>query len=317
MKCPGLDSRYLSPDGIAPLVQKFSPEVIGKSVRGEAIPLLTLGNGPIRILAWSQMHGNESTTTRALADFLNGCLMGELDQLLSEVTLKIIPQLNPDGSRDYSRTNAAGADLNRDFVNLSQPESRALWSVFEQFNPDFCFNLHDQRTIFGAGETGKPATVSFLAPSYDHQKSMNPVRKRAVEVICAINEKLQKEIPGCVGRFDDGFNPQCVGDAFTAKGAATILFEAGHFRADYHRHTTRKLIFKSLVWALEYIGSTVFGKNRLADYLLIPQNKICFYDIVYKNVKINYDSNVLITNFAVQYREEPFEGDMRFVAEIA
>ena len=33
------------------------------------------------------------------------------------------------------------------------------------FNPKFCFNLHDQRTIFGVEGTKNPATISFLAPS--------------------------------------------------------------------------------------------------------------------------------------------------------
>jgi hypothetical protein len=36
----------------------------------------------------------------------------------------------------------------------------------------------------------------------------------------------------------------------------------------------------------------------------IPHNKICFYDFIYKNIKINYDNNKIITNFALQFREE-------------
>ena len=46
----------------------------------------------------------------------------------------------------------------------------------------------------------------------------------------------------------------------------------------------------------------------------IPQNKVVFYDIVYKNVKINYDGIVKITNFAIQFIEELLENKICFGA---
>jgi len=107
------------------------------------------GTGKIKILLWSQMHGNESTTTKALIDFLN-LLNGDSDlakKLLEKFTFCCIPMLNPDGAKLYTRENANKVDLNRDSKDLSQPESRVLRETFEHFEPDFCFNLHDQRTI--------------------------------------------------------------------------------------------------------------------------------------------------------------------------
>src|SRR5688500_4981893 len=43
-------------------------EVIGQSLLGRDIRAVTYGNGPTRVLLWSQMHGDESTATMALAD---------------------------------------------------------------------------------------------------------------------------------------------------------------------------------------------------------------------------------------------------------
>jgi hypothetical protein len=106
----------------------------------------------------------------------------------------------------YTRENANGIDLNRDAQHLSQPESQVLRQAFDNFKPDYCFNMHDQRTIYGAGTTGKPATVSFLAPSYNQKCEFNDARLRAVDVIVAMNNELQKYIPGQIGRFDDTFN---------------------------------------------------------------------------------------------------------------
>jgi murein tripeptide amidase MpaA len=66
--------------------------------------------------------------------------------------------LNPDGADMYTRLNANEVDLNRDSQNLTQPESKVLREIFDLFQPHYCFNLHDQRTIL---RPVKPATVSF------------------------------------------------------------------------------------------------------------------------------------------------------------
>ena len=173
IKEPSLQGRYITLDSIASLLNKLNTnnelEIIGKSVLDKPIYKYQIGTGNIKILFWSQMHGNESTTTKALFDFLN-LLKSDSDvarKLLNSFTFCCIPMLNPDGAKLYTRVNANKVDLNRDSQNLSQPESRVLRATFENFKPDFCYNLHDQRTIFGVGSTRKPATISFLAPAYN------------------------------------------------------------------------------------------------------------------------------------------------------
>jgi hypothetical protein len=224
--------------------------------------------------------------------------------------------VNPDGAKLYTRENANQIDLNRDAQLLSQPESEILRACFNLFQPHFCYNLHDQRTIFGAGDSGKPATVSFLAPSFNAERDINFVRQKAINVIAAMNETLQKHIPNQIGRFDDAFNINCIGDTFQYLNVPTILFEAGHFQCDYQREETRKFIFFAFLSSFEYIGENDIVINRSDDYLNIPQNKVVFYDFVCKNVKINYDTNIIITNFAIQFKESLFENKIRFDAYI-
>ncbi|MGA0942670.1 MAG: M14 family zinc carboxypeptidase, partial [Flavobacteriaceae bacterium] len=63
-------SRYLPPDVLFQVLKEHAElEKIGHSVEGRPIYALRLGKGPVKLLAWSQMHGNESTTTRGLFDF--------------------------------------------------------------------------------------------------------------------------------------------------------------------------------------------------------------------------------------------------------
>ena len=318
-----LFGRYITLKDIEPLLAKINTnnqvQIIGHSVLGKPIYKYQLGTGSKRILLWSQMHGNESTTTKALFDLLN--LLNSdselANKLLSEFTFCCLPMVNPDGALLYTRENANKVDLNRDSQVLSQPESLVLRQTFDNFKPDYCYNLHDQRTIFGVGdEIQKPATVSFLAPSYNEAREINDVRAKAIEVIVAMNVVLHEFIPNQVGRFDDSFNINCIGDTFQSLNVPTILIEAGHFHDDYDREVTRKYIFIALLSGLKCIYENDIVINKIEDYLNISHNKICFYDFIYKNIKINYDNNKLITNFALQYKEELIDNQILFNAYI-
>lgn len=317
-----IQGRYITLEHIEPILNRLNTNnqllEIGKSVLGKSIYEYQIGQGTTRIFLWSQMHGNESTTTKGLFDFLN-LLHGDTDfakQLLNNFTFCCIPILNPDGATLYTRANANGVDLNRDSQDLTQPESKILRNTFERFKPDYCFNLHDQRTIFGVDMSAKPATMSFLAPSYNEEREINDSRLKAINVIAGINQVLQKYIPGQVGRFDDSFNINCIGDTFQYLGVPTILFEAGHYPNDYEREQTRKYVFISLVSAFSTISENDIVINRIEDYLNISQNNPVFCDFLYKNVKINYDGNEKIINFAAQYKEELIDGQIWFNAYI-
>ena len=319
-----LKGRYITLNDIEPLLLKFNYEnqvqIIGKSVLGKPIYKYELGTGKTKVLLWSQMHGNESTTTKALFDFLN-LINGNSEfakDLLDEFTFCCLPMLNPDGALLYTRENANKIDLNRDAQHLTQPESKLLRSTFESFKPDYCYNLHDQRTIYGIeSDAIRPATVSFLAPAYNENRDVNEVRSKAMQVIVAMNKILQEFIPNQVGRFDDSFNINCVGDTFQFLKVPTILIEAGHYQGDYNREFTRKFVFIALVEGLKKIHENDIVINKIEDYMNIPHNKICFYDFIYKNIKINYDNTKIITNFALQFKEEIIDNQLVFNAYTA
>ncbi|RYJ52100.1 peptidase M14 [Flavobacterium petrolei] len=318
-----IHGRYITLDSIEPLLQKLNTnnqlQIIGKSVLGKSIYSYEIGEGKTKIFLWSQMHGNESTTTKALFDFLNVLQSGSqlAQQLLNTFTFCSIPMLNPDGATLYTRENANKVDLNRDSQALTQPESKILREVFESFKPDYCFNLHDQRTIFGVSDTGKPATLSFLAPSYNEEREVNESRLKAINLIASINEELQKYLPNQIGRFDDSFNINCIGDTFQYLGVPTLLFEAGHFANDYQREETRKYVFMALISSFTILSENDIVSNGIDKYLNIPQNKVVFYDLMYKNIKINYDGIEIITNFAAQYKEELIENQICFNAYVS
>ena len=93
-------------------------EEIGRSLQGRELRAVTFGRGPTTVLLWSQMHGDESTATMALADVLRWMAEATGDPLRErlhrELTVVMVPMLNPDGAELFERENAAGIDVNRD-----------------------------------------------------------------------------------------------------------------------------------------------------------------------------------------------------------
>jgi hypothetical protein len=314
--------RYITNENIEPLLDNlsdnFGVEIIEKSVLNRPIYAVKIGTGEKRILMWSQMHGNESTTTKALFDLFNTFKSEEteIEHILKTCTVYFIPILNPDGAKAYTRINANKVDLNRDAQDLTQPESEILKTVFENFKPHFCFNLHGQRTIFSVGKTNKPATVSFLAPAQDKACTITPNRKVAMEVIGVMNDVLQLVIPNQVGVYDDAFNLNCVGDTFQSNNIPTILFEAGHFANDYAREQTREYIYLSLIASLNYIAKNDVDGKKHKSYFKIPENDKCFYDIIIRNAKTNDDSGNRVEDIGIMYQEKLVEGKINFIPKI-
>ncbi len=316
-----IQGRYINIASIQPCFSKLSSPLIhiGDSVNGIKINAFKMGTGKKKVLMWSQMHGNESTTTKAVWDMVNFMQSEEAlaKTILKECTLMIVPMLNPDGANVYTRENINKVDLNRDAKNLTQPESIAFRKLFESFQPDFCFNLHDERTLFSAGKTDKPATVSFLSPASNQERHITPAREVAMKLIVGMDSMLQKHIPGQVGRYDDGFNDNCIGDTLQMLGVPTILFESGHYPKDYEREKTRELIFLSIVEAMKIIATDKIDDYKTGDYFSIPGNHKLFFDILVKNpdvVNHEFDAGHSV---GIRYKEVLENDKIVFRPEIA
>jgi len=300
--------RYLDPDKLNSFLEGLKNlddlSIIGYSEENRPIYGARIGSGPIKILLWSQMHGNETTTTKALCQLFELLENSAHSNLISKLTLTLIPQLNPDGALQYTRFNANNIDLNRDAVNLSQSESKVLSKIFNDFKPDFCFNLHGQRTLYSAGIMGLPATISFLAPSGDSEGSISASREISMKVIAAINKSLQIDLPGQIARYDDSFNINCVGDKFSSLGTPTILFEAGHYSNDYNRNITTNYILKVLIEAIKTISSGDFDNYTIDEYMNIPENKKDYSDLLITGVSV-VDQGKLYKNqeLVINYKE--------------
>lgn len=308
---PDFPNRYISPEKLFSYLQENLGDYIqeiGKSYLGKPIYKLTIGSGNIAVLAWSQMHGNESNATHAMLDLLTTLDKApELkEELFSKIQLDFIFMLNPDGSERWTRLNAADIDLNRDFHNEASTEIKFLKETVASKKYDYALNLHEQRTIFTT-DAIHPATLSFLAPSEDVERTVTENRKKCMAVIADVYNHLKEMIPNQIGRYSDEFYPTSTGDNFIKAGMPTILFEGGHFVDDYTRQGTRKYYTIALYYALKAISELSSSVEGWENYLTIPENRETHYDIIYRNVKLNTEYECIL-DVAVQYKEIKEEG---------
>lgn len=110
-----------------PFVKK---QKIGQSILGKTINALSIGNNEKRlIVVLSRQHPPEVTGYMAMQEFIRAVSSDtELAKnFRKNYQLLLIPVINPDGVDEGNwRHNVAGVDLNRDWENFLQPETRSV-----------------------------------------------------------------------------------------------------------------------------------------------------------------------------------------------
>jgi hypothetical protein len=265
----------------------------GMSVEGRAISVLTMGTGPRRVMLWSQMHGDEPTATLALLDILNGMLTWRPEPwfttMLREVSIVMIPMLNPDGAERRQRCNAAGIDINRDARARSSPEADLLRSVHTKFRPDFGLNLHDQQ-LRSVGALPFASALALLAPPPSADLKTTSTRLRAIRLAALLARILGPYADGYITRYEDAFEPRAFGDTFQATGTSTVLIESGHRKHDPEKAFSRKLNVIGILTALRSISNHSYDDTELDHYHRLPPNGKWMYDILFRGVELQHPS---------------------------
>jgi dipeptidyl-peptidase 4 len=151
----------------SPLVKRGR---LGVSGEGRELPLLVLSDPPVAtaaeaarsgkpvVLVIGNIHAGEVDGKEAVLMLARDLVTGEDRTLLKNLVVVFCPIFNADGNEPISRMNrtdqagpdqgvgvrenAAGYDLNRDFVKLETPEVRALVHFFNEWDPAVFMDLH-------------------------------------------------------------------------------------------------------------------------------------------------------------------------------
>ncbi|WFO75140.1 hypothetical protein J4526_08710 [Desulfurococcaceae archaeon MEX13E-LK6-19] len=162
--------------------------IAGYTMKGKPIYTVEIGEGETRLLVIAGIHGNEPAPVNAA--LLSLLILSEkrspfnpyfsVRDYLRKVKVTIIPTANPEGLEEYdncaaldnkplwsntcsnARTNSLGYDINRDWMFLTQAETRILHKIINEQDPHLIIDLHE----FYGGENTPPQwpsrTLGFM-----------------------------------------------------------------------------------------------------------------------------------------------------------
>lgn len=275
LRAPGLEDRRFDHATYWRAMEPFlggavSSDVVGHSAEGREIRRLTFGSGPVTILLWSQMHGDESTASMSLVDivrFFHERPDHPLARRIADgATVHLVPLLNPDGAERFRRRNAQGIDINRDARRLQTPEGQILKRMSDELQPDFGFNLHDQSVAVRVGRSDRGAAIALLAPAFNEARDVDAKRRRAMQVASVLVASMRPLVTDHIAKYDDAFNPRAFGDLMGAWGASTVLIESGGWADDPQKQHLRKTNFVGILSALDAIATGTYAQHDPGVY---------------------------------------------------
>ena len=153
---------------------------LGSTVDGRDLNMLVIGEpSPEKKKVWviARQHPGETMAEW----FVEGMLDALLDpahpfgrQLLKESVFYVVPNMNPDGSvRGNLRTNAAGANLNREWLNPSMERSPEVFLVRQKMHEvgvDLCLDVHGDEGLPYVFVAGSESLPNFTAEQAAAQK---------------------------------------------------------------------------------------------------------------------------------------------------
>ena len=268
----------------------FSVEKIGDSIEGRSINYVRAGSGPLGVLLWSQMHGDESTATSALFDLFSYLDRHRDDPLprriLSRLTLHVVPMLNPDGAERFQRRNAQSIDVNRDALRLQTPEGRTLKALRDRVEPAIGFNLHNQSWRTSVGDPPMAASISLLSVGYDAARTENDGRRLTKKVCAVIRDALEPFASGQIGRYDDEFEVRAFGDNITLWGTPVVLIETGPWPSQEPDAALVRLNFIALLSALDALATGQVERADPRRYDSLPVNESRMFYVLVKNATL-------------------------------
>ncbi len=207
---------------------------LGKSGEGRSLPLMIVSDPPVAtaveartsgklvVFLFGNIHAGEVDGKEALPMLVRDLVAKPGDPLLKKLVLCVAPIYNADGNERVAKTNrpgqvgpeeamgirenAQGLDLNRDYMKLEAPETRALVRFLNAWNPDLTIDTH---TTNGSHHR---YTITYEGPK-------NPAGSRLI--IDYMREKMLPQV-GTTLEIDTGYKS----------------FFYGNFEGDHTRWTS-------------------------------------------------------------------------------
>ncbi len=139
---------------------------LGETLDGQPLDYLSFGEGEKQVWLYARQHPGETQAEwwmEGMLELMTDPASSVARELRKRCTFHVVPNCNPDGSRrGHLRTNACGANLNREWDEPSaekSPEVLAIRNRMDETGVDFAMDVHGDEAIpavFVAGYEGIP-----------------------------------------------------------------------------------------------------------------------------------------------------------------
>lgn len=187
-------------DSLARLGAPIRVGILGRSPEGRTLPFVIAArpivdspgdaerSGKPIIYLQGNIHSGEVEGKEAAQMILRDLTMGSLGSLLDSVIVLVVPIYNADGNERFGpgaqnrpgqngpaivgpSTNGQGLNLNRDYVKLEAPETRATYAFLNAWDPDIFIDLHTTNGSYhGYALTWAPGLNPNSSPANDYAR---------------------------------------------------------------------------------------------------------------------------------------------------
>jgi dipeptidyl-peptidase 4 len=244
-----------TPEGVLGFYEELaarSPHVrvreVGRSAEERPILAVTLARPAVAepweaqrtgkpiVFVGAQVHGDEPGSKEGMMLFARDLALGPLQQLLDRVVFVLVPQINPDGAaagQSGTRANAGRMNVNRDYMRLETPETRAVVGVVTAWRPHVIVDAHEL--------DGPPRVYDFYTFSAVNVNGPHPPERYAADqvvpaVVAALEaagytHQVYHRVSNDLSELDEGifaggYGAQSLSRYGGTQGAISILFES-------------------------------------------------------------------------------------------
>lgn len=284
-----LHSNQQLTDALAKIEQRsngrIDVSVIGYSNEGRPLHVAKVGTGPKKVLYITQQHGDEPLGTEAAIQLLERLANpgAGWEDILSKVTLFVVPRVNPDGAERDQRQNhdpdcsgafctpGVGFDINRWHDPAVAPdanpvpEAAAIQRLYLEHRPELVVDYHHQGSYVNAD--GEMITTSIFWPNAAGvpTSALDLSKQTCVTIDDALDQYGFAEVSQYPGTLPRGI----ARNAYGLQGSGSVLVE---FRGGIGQKSAGMLIRTAYI----VMGSVLEG---VADGTIVQQDPARAHEI--------------------------------------
>lgn len=131
---------YMDENRLYPVVILSSQNLNGAETLDEAVSKLS-DDKKMKVMYQAQIHGNEPASGEGALAVCRG--ISQNPGLLSKMDIVVVPYVNTRGSKNFTRSNGSGVNINRDALQLQSEEAKKLHWLFNKLMPEIFIDGHE------------------------------------------------------------------------------------------------------------------------------------------------------------------------------